>query len=84
MLHNDCNNKSLDRNLAKCIKGLNSILFDLWILLLEMYSFSVFNITFSLLRKKKKKEWDDTKEIKVQGDREGLGNVWDEKHGGQN
>lgn len=60
------------------------LLFDLWILLLEMYSFSVFNITFSLLRKKKKKEWDDTKEIKVQGDREGLGNVWDEKHGGQN
>lgn len=42
--------------------------------LLEMYySLSVFNIFFMLSRKEK--EWDDMKEIKVQSDREGLGNV---------
>ena len=45
---------------------------DLSVLLVEMYSFSVFNITFSWLRKKKRMRWWK-KIIKVQGDKEVLG-----------
>lgn len=56
------------------VKVLICVLLDRSIPLLEMYySLSVFNI-FSMLSRKAK-EWNDMKEIKVQGDREGLGNV---------
>lgn len=56
------------------LKVLICVLLDRSVPLLVMYySFSVFNI-FSMLSRKEK-EWNDMKEIKVQSDREGLGNM---------